>query len=68
MRRQAAALKIQTYFRMNFERKAYKDLYSSSLVIQAALRGMAARKELYFRRQTVAATIIQVQKVLLYGC
>ena len=59
-RRQAAALRIQTYSRMQVARKAYRDLYFSSLVIQAGLRGMAARKELHFRRQTSAATIIQV--------
>lgn len=60
MRRLAAALRIQTYFRMHLARTAYRELFSSAVTIQASVRGMAARKELHFRRQTRAAIIIQV--------
>lgn len=60
LRRKAASLKIQTYYRMHFARKNYKDLYSASTTIQSGLRGMAARNELHFRQQTKAAVIIQV--------
>ncbi|EHA8589917.1 myosin-17 [Cocos nucifera] len=59
MRRQAASLKIQMHFRMYLARQAYKELSSSSITIQAGLRGMAARKELHFRWQTKSAIIIQ---------
>ncbi|CAL9106643.1 unnamed protein product [Musa textilis] len=59
MRKEAAALRIQTYFRVHFARKTYKELLYSSITIQAGLRGMTARKELCFRQQTKAATIIQ---------
>lgn len=60
MRRQAAALGIQTFLRMHLARRAYKELLSSTITIQSGLRGMAAREELQFRRQTKAAIIIQV--------
>lgn len=60
MRRQAAALNIQTFFRMHLARIAYKMLLSSVVTIQTGLRGMVAREELHFRRQTKAAIIIQV--------
>lgn len=60
LRQEAAALRIQTNLRMYIARKDYKELLSSSVTIQAGLRGMAARKELHFRRQTRAATVIQV--------
>ncbi|XP_074572170.1 myosin-6-like [Curcuma longa] len=59
MRRQAAALNIQTIFRMHLARIAYKMLLSSVVTIQTGLRGMVAREELHFRRQTRAAIIIQ---------
>ncbi|WOL18254.1 myosin-8-like isoform X1 [Canna indica] len=57
--REAAALRIQTYFRMHFAKKVYNDMLYSSITIQAGLRGMYAREELYFRRKTKAATTIQ---------
>lgn len=60
MRRQAACLKIQTYLRMYLVRISFKELLSSSITIQAGLRGMTSRNELRFRRQTSAAIIIQV--------
>lgn len=60
LRRKAASLTIQTYYRMHFARKHYRDLCCASTTIQSVLRGMAARKELHFRQQTKAAVIIQV--------
>ncbi|XP_074590120.1 myosin-6-like isoform X2 [Curcuma longa] len=59
MRRQAAAIRIQTFFRMHLGRIVYRELLSSAITIQAGLRGMSARKEFHFRRQTKAAIIIQ---------
>nr|CAD1830833.1 unnamed protein product [Ananas comosus var. bracteatus] len=61
LRREAAALRIQTCYRMHFARKAHNELLSSAITIQSGLRGMAARKELNFRRQTRAAIVIQSQ-------
>lgn len=46
---------------MYLARKAYTELYSSAVSIQRGMRGMAARTELCFRRQTKAAIIIQVK-------
>ena len=60
LRREAAALKIQTRYRMRQERNKYRDLWSASTTIQSGLRGMAARNKLRFFRQTKAAVIIQV--------
>lgn len=65
IRRQAAASRIQTYFRMYRARKAYKALSFASICIQAGIRGMAAREELLFRRQTSAAIVIQVNGTIL---
>lgn len=63
-RRQASSLIIQRCFRMHTARKAYKELYSSAVSIQTGMRGMTARSELRFRRQTRAATVIQVGYML----
>lgn len=60
MRREAAALKIQRDLRRFLARKAYTGVFSATVSIQAGMRGMVSRKELSFRRQTKAATIIQV--------
>ena len=60
LRREAASLTIQAYYRMHFARKNYRNLCSASTTIQSGLRGMAARNELHFRRQTKAVVIIQV--------
>jgi len=60
MRREAAALKIQRDLRKFLARKAYTELFSATILIQAGMRGMVSRKELCLRRQTKAATIIQV--------
>ena len=64
LRREASSLMIQRYFRMHVARKAYKELYSSAVSIQTGMRGMAARSELRFRKQTRAAIVIQVEKIL----
>lgn len=64
MRREASSVMIQRDWRMHVARKAYKELYSSAVSIQTGMRGMAARSELRFRRQTKAAIIIQVRQSL----
>lgn len=60
MRREASSLKIQTALRMYLARKAYKNVRTSAVSIQAAMRGMVARNDLRFKRQTRAAILIQV--------
>lgn len=62
MRREAACLRIQRDLRMYFARQAYKEFCSSAVSIQTGMRGMVARNELRFRRQTRAAIIIQVKQ------
>ncbi|XVF32292.1 hypothetical protein REPUB_Repub17cG0069500 [Reevesia pubescens] len=62
MRREAASLRIQRDLRMHLARKAYKELCSSAVSIQTSIRGMSARNELRFRRQTIAAIIIQAAR------
>lgn len=64
LRREASSLMIQRYFRMHVARKAYKELCSSAVSIQTGMRGMAARTELRFRKQTRAAIVIQVENIL----
>ncbi|KAL6638616.1 hypothetical protein ACP70R_023727 [Stipagrostis hirtigluma subsp. patula] len=59
LRREAASLKLQTFYRMHHDRKRYVDLCSASTTIQSGLRGMGARIKLRFKRQTKAAVIIQ---------
>lgn len=61
MRREASSLRIQRDLRMHLARKAYNELCSSAISIQTGMRGMAARSELRFRRQTSAAIVIQVR-------
>lgn len=60
-RREASSLMIQKYFRMHVAREAYKELYAFAVSIQTGMRGMIARSELRFRRQTRAAIVIQVK-------
>ena len=60
MRQEAASLRIQTAVRMHLARKAYREVCCSSVSIQTGMRGMAARDEMRFRRQTKAAIFIQV--------
>ncbi|KAE8673849.1 hypothetical protein F3Y22_tig00111769pilonHSYRG00028 [Hibiscus syriacus] len=62
MRREAASLTIQKYARRFMKRKAYKNLCFSAVSIQASLRALSARNELRFRKQTVAAIVIQAAK------
>lgn len=64
MRREASCLRIQKVLRMYLARKGYKEMYSSAISIQAGMRGMVARDELRFRRQTKAAIVIQVIQFL----
>lgn len=59
-RQEAAASTIQKDLRMFLSRKAYALLVSSALFLQAGMRGMAARRLLQFRRQKIAAILIQV--------
>lgn len=60
MRREAASLIIQKQFRMYLSKCAYKTIYTTAVCIQSAIRGMAARNELRFRKWTQAAIVIQV--------
>ena len=64
MRQEASSVKIQKNFRMHIARKAYKELYASAISIQTGMRGMVARSELRFRRETKAAIVIQVGDLL----
>lgn len=64
LRQEASSLIIQRFFRMHIARKTYKELYSSALSIQTGMRGMAARCELHFRKQTSAAIVIQVEIII----
>lgn len=60
MRREASSQRIQRNLRMHLARKAYKDMCLSAICIQTGIRGMTARSELRFRKETRAAVIIQV--------
>lgn len=60
MRREASCLRIQRDLRMYLAKKAYKDMCFSAVCIQTGMRGMAARNELRFRRETRASILIQV--------
>ena len=64
LRREASSLVIQRCFYMHIARKAYNEVYTSAVSIQTGMRGMAARCELRFRRQTRAAIVIQVENML----
>lgn len=64
MRRQSAAVKIQKNVRRHEARTKFNKLRFSVLVLQTGLRGMAAHREFRFRKQTKAATMIQVILVL----
>ncbi|KAJ4841160.1 hypothetical protein Tsubulata_016923 [Turnera subulata] len=61
LRREAASLTIQKYGRRFLSRKSYNKLCFSATSIQTGMRGMAARAELWFRKQTRAAIKIQSQ-------
>ncbi|KAK8661403.1 hypothetical protein V6N13_091008 [Hibiscus sabdariffa] len=70
MRREAASRIIQKYTRRFIKRKAYKNLCFSAVSIQASLRALRDRNELWFRKQTVSAIVIQSQgrRKLAYIC
>lgn len=71
MKREAACLKIQTNLRGHLEKKKYTTLKLNVIILQAGLRGMAARKEFRYRRQTEASIVIQVGIICLlskYKC
>ena len=59
-KRVRACLMIQKNARMRYKRQKYKNLCSMALGLQNAIRGYAARKALYCRKQIRAAVIIQV--------
>lgn len=60
MRREDAAIKIQTKARGHSARMSYKNLRISAVMVQTCLRAMACRKEFGFKKQSTAATMIQV--------
>lgn len=66
MRREVASMKIQKYSRRYTSRNAYKSVCSSAVSIQSAMRGLAARNELKFRRRKRAAISIQVKITYLF--
>lgn len=61
MKRNAAAVRVQRNTLRFQARKAYTTLRISILVIQSGLRSMDARNKFRVRRQTKAATVIQVK-------
>lgn len=65
MKRDAAAVRIQTYMRGKLARKKYTDIKISVIILQTGFRAMAARDKLRYRRQTSASTCIQVGAVLI---
>ena len=65
MKRESAAIQIQRHVRCWQARKLYKKARAAAIVIQACLRGMSARKEFTFRRQTRAAVKIQVLMIVI---
>lgn len=64
MRRENAAIKIQKNLRQYKAKKVYTQLKLSVLVLQTGFRFLAARNDYRFRRQTKAATIVQVENFL----
>ena len=60
MRREAAAVRIQKTARKHQARKKYSKLRISVLALQMSLRSIAARKVYRFKRQSKAATLIEV--------
>lgn len=62
MRQEAAAICIQKNVRMWLARKKYIETKEAAIKIQSGYRGMAARKEHRFRRQTKAVIIMQVSE------
>lgn len=65
IKKEAASLRIQTNLRGHLARSKYSKLKLTGVVLQTGMRLMAARKEFRYRRQTKAATIVQVIDLLL---
>ncbi|RWW51071.1 hypothetical protein BHE74_00042622 [Ensete ventricosum] len=66
MRRENAAIKVQKNLRRYKARKAYRQLKFSVIVLQTGFRFLAARNEFRFKKQTKAATVIQVKTSFLF--
>ncbi|KAL2923074.1 Myosin-6 [Bienertia sinuspersici] len=67
-KREAASLRIQKELRRHLARKSYLELYYSAMTIERGMRGMAARCELCFRKQTRAAIVIQYLQAVILEC
>ena len=66
LRREAGAVKIQKKFKGYIARKSYVTARSSAIILQTGLRAMKARDEFRFRKQTKAATYIQVLLLIFF--
>jgi myosin-5 len=60
MRKESASIKIQKNQRRHQARRSYKLLNASVLVVQTALRAMAARNDFRYKKRSKAAVTIQV--------
>lgn len=60
VRKDAAALKIQTDWRWHKFNQNYSRLKQATITMQAIVRAMAARKQYDFTKQNKTATVIQV--------
>ena len=60
MRKESASVKIQKNQRRHQARRSYKLLNASVLIIQTALRAMAARNEFRYKKRSKGAVTIQV--------
>ena len=65
IKKEAASLKIQANLRCHLARRKYTNIKLAGVVLQTGMRSMAARKEFRYRRQTTAATLLQVINLLL---
>ncbi|KAL2236439.1 UNVERIFIED_CONTAM: Myosin-9 [Sesamum indicum] len=61
MRRESAALKIQTKVRGHLSKKSYTGLKQSVIVLQTGMRTMAACNSFRYRKRCKKATVIQKQ-------
>lgn len=60
MRKAKAATTIEKHSRRYLTKTAYGRIKSSAIVLQTALRAVAARRDFMYRRRCRAATVIQV--------
>lgn len=60
VRKDAAALKIQTDWRWHKFNQNYNKLKKATITMQAIIRAIAARKKYDFTKQNKTATVIQV--------